>query len=436
MRYRRGWTIAALTLICVGVLAGAGSAGAAPHQPVGGQIIDGQPVPAGMFPQLAFIQDEVSPSDYELCTGTVLSSNVVLTAGHCAQNQTTGTVDPATGFEVVTGQPNLADSLVGHVSAVSNVIVNPLYNATTHDWDAALLELSTPTTAPAITLPTSADATLWQPATEVAMAGWGLTDGADPNSLPTQVQWATTMTQSASYCDTNALTLGSVFDSANQICTIDTPTDKTGACHGDSGGPLLAQYGTSTPIEVGITSWGESACDTAYPNFFTQTDNISSWAETWVTDLAPPPTPPAQPPPPVQPAPPAPPAPPPPPTPSPSATPSGSAPRAGKYSGHSSQNQLVGLTVASSAKTVSSLALGFRLNCGSGRQRSGTLRARNFAIQNLAFGGKLRTGNGETYELAGRFNTTGTANGTMKTSWQSARYGSCHSGLIHWTAKR
>ena len=101
-----------------------------------------------MFPQLAFIQDQVSPSDYELCTGTVLSSNVVLTAGHCAQNETTGTVDPATGFEVVTGQPNLAGSLVGHVSAVSNVIVYPSYDPVTHDGDAALLELSTPTTAP------------------------------------------------------------------------------------------------------------------------------------------------------------------------------------------------------------------------------------------------------------------------------------------------
>ena len=74
----------------------------------------------------------------------------------------------------------------------------------------------------------------------------------------------------------------------------------------------------------------------------------------------------------------------------PTATPSGSAPRAGKYYGHSSQNQLVGLTVAPPAETVSSLTLGFRLNCGSGRHRSGTLRASNFAIQNLAFAGKLR----------------------------------------------
>ena len=78
----------------------------------------------------------------------------------------------------------------------------------------------------------------------------------------------------------------------------------------------------------------------------------------------------------------------------------------------------------------------YRLRCSSGRHPSYTLTATNLGIQNLAFDGKLRTRDGETYALAGRFNTTGRANGTLKTNWQSNRYGRCRSGVIHWEAKR
>jgi secreted trypsin-like serine protease len=416
---------AAVTFVCVGVLLGAGSADAATHRQLRAQIIGGQPVPAGMFPQLAYIVDEVSPGNYQSCTGTVLSSDVVLTAGHCAENQETQTADPAAGFNVVTGQPNLAGPPVGQVSAVSKVIVYPAYDPTTRDWDAALLELSTPTTAPPITLASSADAALWQPATEVAIAGWGLTDGADPTSQPTQVQWATTVTQSPDYCEANALSLQSTFDSTSQLCAIDTPTDATGACHGDSGGPLLAQYGTATPVEIGITIWGEAGCDSTYPTFFTETAAISDWAETWVQDLPPPPA--ATPTPTPTPA--------PAPTPTPVATASRQAPRAGRYYGHSSQRRVVELTVASSATTVSAVTFGFRSRCSRGRHPSSTLRTRRFAIRNLAFGRERRTSGGDTYALVGRFNTTGTASGTLRASWHSARYGRCHSGVIRWNAK-
>ncbi len=416
----------ALLLACLFALLGAGSAAAATHRPTRAQIIGGQPVPAGTLPQLAYIVNQVSPTDDESCTGTVLSANLVLTAAHCVQSQSTGAVDPAAGFSVVTGQPNLAGSLVGHVSAVSNVIVYPLYDPVTRDSDAALLELSTPTTAPAVTLPTSADATLWQSGAEVAMAGWGLTNGADPASEPYQVQWATTVTQSSAYCASNALLLESVFDPAGQICAIDAPADTTGACHGDSGGPLLAQYWTGTPIQVGITVWGEANCNPAYPNFFTQTAPISSWAANWIQNLAPPPAP----------------SPAPTPTATPTrvptsvsaSTPARQAPRAGSYHGHSSQHHAVRFTVVSAATSVTSLTFGLRLRCGSGRRLSYTLRTKSFPIHHLAFGGGPRTSGQRSYQLTGRFDTTGRANGTIKTSWRSRRYGSCQSGVIHWNA--
>jgi secreted trypsin-like serine protease len=195
-------------------------------------------------------------------------------------------------------------------------------NPSTHDGDVALLELTTPTTAPAITLANAGDASLWQPGTQVAIVGWGLTDGADPDSEPTQVQWATTVTQAPSYCASEASLAKSSFDPDGQLCAVDAPTYMSATCNGDSGGPMLADYSSNDPIEVGITDWGggnaSTRCDTSFPNFFARADSISSWAANWVQALAPPSPSPS-------------------PSPLPSSTatrnPPASGPRAGRYSG-------------------------------------------------------------------------------------------------------
>jgi secreted trypsin-like serine protease len=196
-------------IACLGMLMGAGSAAAAHGRgrQVRPQIVGGQSAPTGSLPQLAFIVDQVSASEAYLCTGTVLSANVVLTAGHCAEDETTGALEPASGFHVVTSRLDWSDTSVGQVSDVSQVIVDPSYNPTTHVDDVALLVLSTPTTAPAITLANSSDLPLWQPPTEVEIAGWGLTDGSDPDSLPTQLQWATTVNNPPATADCRPRTL-------------------------------------------------------------------------------------------------------------------------------------------------------------------------------------------------------------------------------------
>jgi secreted trypsin-like serine protease len=119
-------------------------------------IVGGQDAPGGIFPSLAFIVDDLGGGSYELCSGTVIASNVVLTAGHCAEDITTGTQDPANGFAVVTGALDWTDTTTRHVSGVSQTAVYPGFDPTTGHGDAAVLELSTPTTAPAIRSPARA----------------------------------------------------------------------------------------------------------------------------------------------------------------------------------------------------------------------------------------------------------------------------------------
>ena len=162
------------------------------------EIVGGSTAPSATFPWLAFVQDSVG-SGYTLCSGTVVSPNVILTAGHCAEDTTTGALNPAGGYRVVTGTLDWSDASTRQVSDVSQVIVYPGFNAATGQGDAALLVLSTPTTAPPIPLAPPGDIGLLTPGTIGAIAGWGETVGGDEASTPTALQWATTGVQSAAY---------------------------------------------------------------------------------------------------------------------------------------------------------------------------------------------------------------------------------------------
>ena len=118
-------------------------------------IVGGRGAPAGSFPWLAFIEDNLGGGNYDLCTGTLVSSNVVLTAGHCVEDVTTETQDPASGFAVVTGALDWTDRATRQVSGVSQTAIYPGFDPSTAHGDAAVLELSTPTTAPALPLATT-----------------------------------------------------------------------------------------------------------------------------------------------------------------------------------------------------------------------------------------------------------------------------------------
>ena len=218
-----------------------------------------------------------------LCSGTVVSSNLVLTAAHCVVDAEPGQIrDPST-FAVVTGNVEWA-SPERVVSAVTRIVVNPNYTfaGSFKFWgDAALLQLASPITSPPIRLATSE---VWQPGTSAVMVGWGLTtpEQVGPSA---QLHYAPTAVQGAEYCKSQ---VGTLFHPVGELCAIDPPSYATGTCHGDSGGPLLAlQPGTSEIIEIGITSFGDEDCATTSPSVFTRADFISTWASNRIQELAP-----------------------------------------------------------------------------------------------------------------------------------------------------
>jgi V8-like Glu-specific endopeptidase len=118
-------------------------------------VVGGQTAKPGTFPWMAYVVD-VRGDDVGQCSGTVVAPNLVLTAGHCAEDLQTGVPNEASGYQVVTGNVDWgAPKTEKQVSGVTRVIICPCFDRRTDVGDVALLQLSTPTTAPVVTLASS-----------------------------------------------------------------------------------------------------------------------------------------------------------------------------------------------------------------------------------------------------------------------------------------
>jgi hypothetical protein len=255
-----------------------GAPGALRRQRAHVAVIGGQPAEPGTFPWMAYVLD-IRGDEGGQCSGTVVAPNLILTAGHCAENMQTGVVNDASGYQVTTGNVDWAAPEAGkQVSGVTRVIPCPCFDRHTLVGDVALLQLSTPTTAPAVTLASNPPG-----GTAVLLAGWGETY-YNQNTPVERLQWARTVVQSPQWCEREA----PPFSPASEVCTIDQPDRRTGGCEGDSGGPLLEPEPSAAGgmVQIGVTSHGYNDCATTSPRVLTRVDAISAWVRGWAQALA------------------------------------------------------------------------------------------------------------------------------------------------------
>jgi secreted trypsin-like serine protease len=304
------------TFVLAGVLAGllavlaiGGPAGARPlasaHRTLAhAAVIGGAAATPGALSSVVDIID-LHGREGAQCTGTVVAPTLILTAGHCAESLSTGAIDAASGFHVLVagapgaaptpgtpatagttgaagtpepGEPVGAAQPEAQILAVSGVIVYERFSRRLDAGDAALLVLATPTTAPPVALATAADAGATRPGRTATIAGWGVAS-FNQRHLTNALRTANTVVQGSRWCARNA----PPFFVRTEICTIDPPAYATGACHGDSGGPLLAPLGAGgEQVEIGITVHGYGRCSTRLPSVFTSIAPIASWVQTWI----------------------------------------------------------------------------------------------------------------------------------------------------------
>ncbi len=164
-----------------------------------------------------------------ICSGTLISPHVVITAAHCGIDATN-----FRSFRAVFG----ASARSGTAIALSDARAHPEFNAATFANDLALLTLRVRSEVPPIALATTADAAAL-PSTAVRIVGFGVS--------------------AAMAGDSGTKREGRARVDAVSAKTFHIAPDPSQPCVGDSGGPAFLTLGAAEVL-VGVTSTGDEAC--------------------------------------------------------------------------------------------------------------------------------------------------------------------------------
>ena len=202
------------------------------------------------------------------CGGSLVTSQIVLTAAHCITTAT----GPSTGITATTGVVDLADAAAVKVRS-SYVLKSPDYINYDKGSDWALIKLAEPVQLP--DKPTlSVARTAEHDKGVFTIMGWG----ADREG-GYQQRWllkAMVPDVDDQTCGTAYRASGANFVDEAMLCAGLFGTGGVDTCQGDSGGPMVAQIQADAFVQVGIVSWGHGCAQAQYPGVYTE---VSTYAE-------------------------------------------------------------------------------------------------------------------------------------------------------------
>jgi secreted trypsin-like serine protease len=192
-----------------------------------------------------------------ICTGSLITSDKILTAAHCVLDE---------GFYFV----KLAANTIEDESPLLEVNAawrNPRYSAKKIVNDIGILKLTKPVTDVApIALPTTSMSAKINKLKKYTLYGWGVDQNGDDAtflktaSIANQDAAAKKSMSKYGYSSTTMLAAGNYIKSEKIYA---------GACNGDSGGPLTSVV-DGIEVIIGVTSWGMRECDLGRPSIFSR----------------------------------------------------------------------------------------------------------------------------------------------------------------------
>ncbi|RZC40145.1 Trypsin domain containing protein, partial [Asbolus verrucosus] len=231
-------------------------------KPYTGRIINGQVAEPHSIPFQAFLEVYSWISGW-YCGGSLITSTVILTAGHC-------------GFEaeeahIVLGAQRPQENENTQVRVTStNIVVHERFDMDKILNDIALIILPnavrTNEYIQIVPLPSRSDVGNTYEGEIGKVSGWGLTDGHG-DTISDVLRYVENPIISNRECNQ---IYGVVED--YQMCM--SGDGGRSSCSGDSGGPF-----TVDGVQVGVVSYGVENCEGGYPSAFTRTTSFLDWIE-------------------------------------------------------------------------------------------------------------------------------------------------------------
>jgi uncharacterized protein (TIGR03382 family) len=247
-----------ISLVSFIALVSLGTTSRAHAGPLDAPVVGGTPVAAGEFPDVV----AVLGADGSLCSGTLLTADLVLTAGHCIDG------DP---IEVIVGSVDLSRP----DGDVRRVQWSKAYPDWEHTYDVGIVMLEHPVFAkPRAVAQGCGSRDRFKPGLPLQLVGFGLTTKAGTGDN-TRLHQATVPLVDAT-CTTDpscaaAVAPGGEFTAGGR---------GTDACFGDSGGPVYIEtkHGAALigVVSRGLQSWSEP-CSAG--GVYVRADKVVAWIE-------------------------------------------------------------------------------------------------------------------------------------------------------------
>lgn len=241
------------------------------------RIVGGSLAQPGQWPSVVALFARIPGSGSKnFCGGTVIGSNWVLTAAHCAAAMKRADSDVT--FFVREGTQDLQSSL-RYDSDVVEIIPHPRYQAKLYLNDVALLKVEPPLRSPRQPLVASAyTGQMVMPRRMATVTGFGVTkEGGSGSSRLRQVDIPVVSQQQCRQI------YGADKITEASFCAGETRGGKD-SCQGDSGGPLFLPNPDGSQVQAGVVSWGKGCARAGFFGVYASVGNFESWVRSRVKD--------------------------------------------------------------------------------------------------------------------------------------------------------